>query len=160
MKRFHDLYWWKANALNVSCIISSARRNFGLVPNFISNIKDRRHNVFHKFLSHTNYLFLIVFYYLWAILKFFDWWSDLRLWSKQWFLNRVECDLVELTTRNNSNYCVDWRVFLVCGLLASCVLCMLFVAGCVGMFHGSIFLYFHAQQPFAPQCKILCLKYV
>jgi len=54
VKRFHDSYWWKANAINVSCIISS-QRNFGLVPNFRSNIKDW-HNVFHKFLSCTHKL--------------------------------------------------------------------------------------------------------
>ena len=43
----------------------------------------------------------------------------------------------------------------MCGLLASCVLCILFFAACVGMFLGNVFvcMYFHAQQPFAPQCQ-------
>ena len=85
VKRFHDSYWSKANAINVSCIISSWR-NFGLVRNFSSNIKDWQ-IFFHKFFSHTNYLFLVVFYYLWAILEFFDWWSDLKLYT---FLKVVE----------------------------------------------------------------------
>ena len=62
------------------------------------------------------------------------------------FLNHVECNLTELTTRNHNNYCVHRRVLLVCGLLASCVLCLLFVASCVG-FLGNVFcMYFHAQQ--------------
>ena len=40
----------------------------------------------------------------------------------------------------------------MCGLLASCVLCILFFAACVGMFLGNVFfcMYF---QPFAPQCQ-------
>ena len=57
------------------------------------------------------------------------------------FLDHVECNLAELTTRNNNNYCVHWRVLLVCGFLASCVLCILFVASCVGMFLGKVFLH-------------------
>ena len=35
--------------------------------------------------------------------------------------------------------CIIWRVLLVCDPLASCVLCILFVASCVGMFLGKVF---------------------
>ena len=78
------------------------------------------------------------------------------------FLDHVECNLAELTTRNNNNYCVHWRVLLVCGLLGSCVLCILFVASCVGMFLGKVFFActFTLSSVLQRSAKIVCLKYV
>ena len=64
-------------------------------------------------------------------------------------------------TRHNNNYCVHWRVLLVYGLLASCVLCILFVESCVGMFLGSIFFTstFMLSSVLYHSAKIVCLKY-
>lgn len=140
MKRLHDLYWWKANAFNVSCIILIFMKKLWLVPNFSDNKKDRL-NLFHKFLSHTNYLQVCD-----SILLSLS--NTGVLWLMKWLKS-----LHFFESGQNNDF---W--LMLNGLLASCVHCILFVASCVGIFlHVP---YFHGQQPFAPQClKIVCLKY-
>ena len=50
----------------------------------------------------------------------------------------------------------------MCGLLASCVLCILFVASCIGMFLGNVFFActFMLSSVLQHGAKIVCLKYV